>query len=94
MLTIYSISSVGGQPSRHTLCITQESLTGSTLLDYIRYQVTHIPPPAAASINRRVGTAERAMRLEFPEAPSCLRRGFTIGTRALHTLAMDDHARR
>lgn len=62
--------------TRHTLCITQESLTESTLLDYIRYQVDQIPPPAAASINRRVGTAERAMRLEFPKAPPLFAPGF------------------
>jgi integrase/recombinase XerD len=62
--------------AHHTLFITQEALTESTLLDYIRFQVSQTPPPAAASINRRVGTAERAMRLEFPEAPQLFAPGF------------------
>ena len=44
-----------------TSTITQQALTESTFLDYIRFQVNQSPPPAAASINRRVGTAERAM---------------------------------
>jgi len=53
----------------HKTCeITECTLTESTLLGYIRFQVNEDPAPAAASINRRVGTAERAMRREFPEA--------------------------
>src|SRR5262245_40632053 len=59
-----------------TSAITQQALTESTLLDYIRFQVNQNPPPAAASINRRVGTAERAMRLEFPDAARLLAPGF------------------
>src|SRR5437773_10949577 len=51
-----------------TVTITQQALTESTFLDYIRFQVNQNPPPAAASINRRVGTAERAQRREFREA--------------------------
>jgi hypothetical protein len=51
-----------------TSAITQQALTESTFLDYIRFQVDQNPPPAALSINRRVGTAERAMRREFPQA--------------------------
>lgn len=55
--------------STHKTCeITECTLTESTLLGYIRFQVNEDPAPAAASINRRVGTAERAMRREFPEA--------------------------
>jgi integrase len=38
------------------------------LLDYIRFQTNQQPRPAAASINRRVGTAECALRREFPQA--------------------------
>ena len=56
--------------------ITQQALTESTFLDYIRFQVNQNPPPAAESINRRVGTAERAMRREFPEAARLLAPGF------------------
>jgi integrase len=46
---------------------TQQALTESIFLEYIRFQVSQSPPPAAASINRRVGTAERALRCQYPE---------------------------
>jgi integrase/recombinase XerD len=59
-----------------TSAITQQALTESTFLDYIRFQVSQDPPPAAASINRRVGTAERAMRREFPDTARLLAPGF------------------
>ena len=59
-----------------TSTITKEALTESTLLDYIRFQVNQNPPPAAESVNRRVGTAERAMRCEFPEAAHLFAPGF------------------
>jgi integrase/recombinase XerD len=59
-----------------TSAITQQALTESTFLDYIRFQVNQNPPPAAQSINRRVGTAERAMRREFPEAARLFAPGF------------------
>jgi integrase/recombinase XerD len=51
-----------------TEAITECALTDSTLLDYIRFQANQHPRPAAASINRRVGVAERALRRQFPEA--------------------------
>jgi hypothetical protein len=53
-----------------------QALAESTLLDYIRFQVNRNPPPAAESVNRRVGTAERAMRREFPEAARLCAPGF------------------
>jgi integrase len=56
--------------------ITEQALTESTFLDYIRFQVNQSPPPAAESVNRRVGTAERAMRCEFPEAAPLFAPGF------------------
>ena len=59
-----------------TSSITKDALSESTFLDYIRFQVNQSPPPAAASINRRVGTAERAMRIEFPEAAPLFAPGF------------------
>src|ERR1035441_6359999 len=52
----------------HTTAITEKTLTEATLLDYIRFQTNQQPQPAAASINRRVGIAERALRLAFPHA--------------------------
>src|ERR1700724_1936753 len=59
-----------------TSTITEQTLTESTFLDYIRFQVNQNPRPAAASINRRVGTAERAMRRQFPDAPRLFAPGF------------------
>ena len=59
-----------------TSTITQQALTESTFLDYIRFQVNQNPPPAAESVNRRVGTAERAMRREFPDAARLFAPGF------------------
>ena len=56
--------------------ITPQALTESTFLDYIRFQVGQDPPPAAASINRRVGTVERALRREFPEAAKLIAPAF------------------
>jgi site-specific recombinase XerD len=62
--------------AKQTSKITQLDLTESTFLDYIRFQLNQNPPPAAASINRRVGTAERSMRREFPEAAPLFAPGF------------------
>src|SRR5258708_25201689 len=62
--------------AHQTSTITQQALTESTFLDYIRFQVNQNPPPAAQSINRRVGTAERAMRREYPEAARLFAPGF------------------
>jgi site-specific recombinase XerD len=56
--------------------ITEQALTEATLLDYIRFQVDQNPPPAAQSVNRRVGTAERAMRRQFPDAAPLFAPGF------------------
>ena len=60
----------------HTSTITTQALTESTFLDYIRFQLDQNPPPAAATVNRRVGTAERAMRREFPNVPPLFAPGF------------------
>ena len=62
--------------ANQTSTITQQALIESTFLDYIRFQLNQNPPPAAASINRRVGTTERAMRCEFPEAAPLFAPGF------------------
>jgi len=59
-----------------TSAITQQDLTESTFLDYIRYQSDQNPPPAAQSVNRRIGTVERAMRREFPEVAPLFAPGF------------------
>jgi site-specific recombinase XerD len=51
-----------------TDAIAEGAVTESTLLDYIRFQAEQNPPPAPASINRRVSIAERVLRLEVPGA--------------------------
>jgi integrase/recombinase XerD len=65
--------------ANHSTTVTEKALTESTLLDYIRFQANQQPPPAAASINRRVGIAERALQLAIPQAQSPFVRGFQSG---------------
>lgn len=60
----------------HSTAITEKALTEATLLDYIRFQTNQQPPPAAASINRRVGIAERALQLAFADAQTPFVCGF------------------
>ena len=62
----------------HTTAVTEKTLTESTLLDYIRFQTNQLPQPAA-SINRRVGIAERALQLAFPQAQAPFVPGFQYG---------------
>ena len=38
--------------AHQTSTITQQALTETTFLDYIRFQVNQNPPPAAESVNR------------------------------------------
>ena len=60
----------------HTDAIAKAALTESTLLDYVSFQSAQQPPPAAASINRRIVVAELALRNEFPDAPCQFAPGF------------------
>lgn len=60
----------------HSTVVTEKALTESALLDYIRFQTNQQPQPAAASVNRRVGIAERALRLEFPSVQTPFVPGF------------------
>ena len=60
-----------------TTAITEKA--ESTLLDYIRFQTNRQPQPAAATINRRVGIAERALRLAFPPTQTAFVPGFQYG---------------
>lgn len=60
----------------NTDAIAEAVLTESTLLDYIHFQSGQEPRPAAASINRRIVVAERALRNEFPDAPCQFAPGF------------------
>jgi integrase/recombinase XerD len=52
----------------HTDVLAESALTTSVLTDYLRFQAGQQPRPAAATVNRRVGVVERALRLEFPDA--------------------------
>jgi hypothetical protein len=54
----------------HTDAISEGALSATVLLDYLRFQAGHYPQPAAATINRRVGVVERALRNEFPDTAS------------------------
>jgi site-specific recombinase XerD len=49
-----------------SVLMDEGSVSESTLLDYIRFQAAQNPPPAPASINRRLTIAERVLRLECP----------------------------
>ncbi len=60
----------------HTGDISQQDLTESTLLDYLRFQSSQQPPPSATTINDRVATADRAIRNQFPDAPCQVAHGF------------------
>lgn len=59
-----------------TDAISQSALSATVLLDYLRFQAGHYPQPAAATINRRVGVVERALRNEFPDTASPFAPGF------------------
>jgi integrase/recombinase XerD len=53
----------------HTDAITQDALTESTLLDYVRFQSGQQPEFCGSTINQRVAVADRALRALFPGAP-------------------------
>jgi hypothetical protein len=56
----------------HTVAIREEALSATVLMEYLRFQTGEHPQPAAATINRRMGVVERALRNEFPDAASPL----------------------
>ena len=60
----------------HTETINDRARSATVLLDYLRFQTGHHPQPAAATINRRLGVVERALRNEFPDAVSPFAPGF------------------
>src|SRR5579871_39716 len=60
----------------HIDTISESAFSASTLVDYLRFQAGHHPQPAAATINRRVGVVERALRNEFPDTASPFVTGF------------------
>jgi integrase/recombinase XerC len=60
----------------HTAEVVEGDLSESTLLEYLKFQSNHQPPVASATINFRIGTVDRALRNEFPDAPSPKAHGF------------------
>jgi integrase/recombinase XerD len=60
----------------HTDAITEGALRESVLPDYLQFQAGHHPRPAAATINRRMGVVDRALRAEFPDTASPFVPGF------------------
>lgn len=56
--------------------VTEQALTGSALLDYVRFQAGQETRPAADTINRRVWVVERALRSRFPDAAVQIAPGF------------------
>ena len=54
----------------HTDAVREGALSATVLLDYLRFQAGQHPQPAAATINRRVGVVECALRNEFPDTAS------------------------
>ncbi len=60
----------------HTAEVAEADLTESTLLDYLKFQSKHQPPIASTTINLRICIADRALRNEFPDAPSPTAQGF------------------
>jgi integrase len=60
----------------HTPEVLEGDLSESTLLDYLKFQSNHRPPVASTTINFHIGIADRALRNEFPDAPSPRGQGF------------------
>jgi integrase/recombinase XerD len=56
--------------------LDRKHLGESTLLDYLRFQSGLEPRPAASTINDRLADADRAIRNEFPDAPSQVAYGY------------------
>jgi hypothetical protein len=54
----------------HTDLVTKDSLTESTLLDYVRFQSGLPRPLSGGTINQRVAIADKALRHLFPKCPS------------------------
>jgi site-specific recombinase XerD len=60
----------------HTDLVTKDSLTQSTLLDYVRFQSALPRPLSGGTINQRVAIVDKALRHLFPEGPQQIAPGF------------------
>lgn len=62
----------------HTPEVTEEALSESTLLDYVRSQASQQPPFSGSTINQRLAIVDRALRAIFPTAPGQIASGFQV----------------
>src|SRR5260370_33691914 len=60
----------------HTDAVTKDTLTESTLLDYVRCQSGQQRPLSGGTINQRVAIVDKALRHVFPDAPDQIAPGF------------------
>ena len=60
----------------HTDAVTKDTLTQSTLLDYVRFQSGLQPQLSGGTINQRVAIVDKALRHVFPETPHQIAPGF------------------
>jgi site-specific recombinase XerD len=60
----------------HTDALPKDTLTQSTLLDYVRCQSGQQPPLSGGTINQRVAIVDKALRHAFPQAPQQIAPGF------------------
>src|SRR6202034_359073 len=60
----------------HTDAVAKDALTETTLLDYVRFQSSQQPEVTGGTINQRVATIDRALRIVFPDAPGQIAPGF------------------
>lgn len=60
----------------HTGAVTKDTLTESTLLDYVRFQSGQQRQLSGGTINQRVAIVDKALRHAFPDAPHQIAPGF------------------
>jgi site-specific recombinase XerD len=60
----------------HTDAVTKNTLTESTLLDYVRFQSSQQRQLSGGTINQRVAIVDKALRHVFPDAPQQIAPGF------------------
>ncbi len=64
------------ESTHHRAEVVESDLSESTLLEYLKFQSKHDPRVASTTINFRIGVVDRALRNEFPDAPSAMAQGF------------------
>jgi site-specific recombinase XerD len=59
-----------------TAAIAKDTLTESTLLDYVRFLSGQQPPLSGSTVNTRIAIIDKALRHLFPDAPHQIAPGF------------------